>query len=454
MSGQGRSKQRVRGAGSLAVVGALGVAIVSFCPAALGSNSARGSAVATKSVDLGRALAAGRAGEVVVAGLSNGRQRTFALARYTADGRLDRRFGVGGMTLTSFGAKTSAGADALSIRPDGKTVVAGWAVVPPRIYSGFAIARYTRAGKLDRTFGRRGNVVTYFGGRKTVSSALGVASQRDGKVVAVGFASGWPSGGRTTFALARYTRQGTLDPSFGRGGKVVTDFGVHASAATVAIQRDGKIVVAGGGRVSDRARSAFALARYHPDGRLDRRFGNRGRVLTAVGEFDTEAVALIVQPDRKLVAAGNALVAGDTGFALVRYTPDGKLDSSFGDDGQAFNGAGSVSDLTIQRDGKLVTAGVGMRRYPAFSLARFLEDGSLDSSFGRGGNVQTAFHRTARAYAVVVRTDGKIVAAGAHWGRDFALACYTGSGRLARGFGKAGKALTDFAHAWAANPGN
>ena len=446
MRGQRRNKRVGEGARVAAMFGALGVAVASLCTVALGSNSAGGSTLVSRSVDLGRALVADRAGKVVVAGLSSGRQRTFALARYTAEGRLDRRFGVGGMVLTGFGPRTFAGANTLALRPDGKTVVAGWAFVPPRTYSGFAIARYTRTGQLDRTFGRDGKVMTYFGGRPNNTNAYGIANQRDGKVVVVGGTSGWPSG-KSTFVLARYMGRGTLDPSFGRGGEVVTDFGAYAGAAAVAIQADGKIVVAGGGRTA--GRTGFALVRYDADGRLDRSFGNRGRVLTPVGEGESAAVALVIQRDRKLVTAGNARVAGDAGFALIRYTPDGKLDPTFGNDGVAFNGAGSVSALTIQRDGKLVTAGIGMRRYPNFSLARFLEDGTLDQSFGRNGKLLTAFYRTARAYGVVARGDGTIVVAGAHWSRDFALAGYTSTGGLARSFGSAGRVLTDFGRAWA-----
>jgi uncharacterized delta-60 repeat protein len=422
------------------------VTVAALCTVAVGSSGAGGAGHTPRSIDLGRAVAADRAGKVVVAGLSNGRQRTFALARYTAEGRLDRRFGVGGMVLTGFGPGTFAGANALALRSDGKTVVAGWAHVPPRIASGFAITRYTRTGQLDRTFGRDGKVVTHFGGRPNNTNAYAVANQRDGKAVVVGGTSGWPSG-KSTFVLARYTRRGALDRTFGRGGKVVTDFGAYSSAAAVAIQADRKIVVAGGGRT--RGRTGFALARYDAVGRLDRSFGNRGRVLTPVGEGETAAVALVIQRDGKLVAAGNVRVAGDAGFALVRYTSDGKLDPTFGDDGVAFNGAGSVSALTIQRDGRLVTAGIGMRRYPNFSLARFLADGTLDQSFGGNGKLLTAFYRTARAYGIVPRADGTIVVAGAHWSRDFALACYTNTGALARSFGRGGKVLTDFGPAWA-----
>jgi uncharacterized delta-60 repeat protein len=401
---------------------------VAALTAALGSTGARGSEGRSGGVDLGSAVAVGPAGKVAVAGMSKGR---FALARYTVGGRLDRSFGTGGLELTSFGASAYGGANSIAINPDGKMVVAGWIVVPPRTGSAFAIARYTRAGKLDSTFGQNGRVVTYFG--RNSAGAEAIASQRDGKIVVAG-----PG------ALARYTRRGSLDRTFGRGGRVNTELVSYSSDATaVSIQADGKIVVAGGGRAGP-GRTGLALARYDAHGTLDRSFGNRGRVVSKVGEYDTQAEGLVVQPDGKLVVAVNAYVAGDAGFVLARYSRDGKPDPSFGSEGQVFNSAGSVTSLAIQRDRKLVTAGVGMRRYPSFSVARFLEDGTLDPSFGRDGKLLTQFHRTARAYDVVVGADGKIVVAGAYWGRDFAVARYTRTGRLDSSFGSGGKVVTDF----------
>ena len=245
-------------------------------------------------------MAVARDGKLVVAGLSRrGSLAGFALARYTADGALDRSFGTGGKVLTSFGRGSYGGARSLAVRPDGKVVVAGGAAVPPRIYNGFAMARYTVAGKLDRTFGRNGKVLMYFGSRRSnVSNLAAIAIQADGKVVAVGFSSYWPIGGRTRFALARYTVRGRLDRSFGRDGKVLTDFAPRgsSSANAVAIQPDGKIVAAGGAVLSDR--DYQALARYNADGTLDRSFGNRGKVVTKVGSF-SEPVGVFVQPDCK-----------------------------------------------------------------------------------------------------------------------------------------------------------
>jgi uncharacterized delta-60 repeat protein len=416
---------------------AMGVAVASLGTAAFASRGAsRSEARSRTSVDLAAAIAAGREGKVVVAGLSNGAERDFALARYTRRGRLDPSFGRGGKVLTGFGPRISAAATSVAIGRDGKIVAAG----------GEAIIRYTVAGKLDRTFGRGGKV---FDSAEAVSA---LAIQADSKVVTAG--SSWHRG-RNRFALARYTRRGRLDSTFGRGGKVVTDFGAGSSAHAnaVAIQPDGKIAVAGGAVKNRSAKYGLALARYNADGSLDSSFGSRGRVETKVGDWDSEAYGLVVQPDGKLVVTGNALVGGDSGFALVRYTVDGELDPTFGRDGQAFDSAGSVWALVGQRDGKLVTAGVGMGRHPNFSIARFLDDGSRDLTFGRNRKRLTDFGATARAYAVAVRPDGEIVAAGTFRGLDFALACYTRTGRLDARFGRGGKVTTDFGSAWTSRRG-
>jgi uncharacterized delta-60 repeat protein len=426
---------------AVAVVGSLGTV-------ALGSSSASGREGRYRSVDEARALAAGRDGKLVVAGISGGAYSgNFALARYTSSGRLDGSFGSGGKVVTSFGARSDAGAHSLAIHRDGRTVVAGSAHIPPRTDYAFAVVRYTGAGKLDRTFGRDGKVLTYFGSRGKTAYANAVAFQADGKVVAVG--SSWPSDGRSGFALARYTLRGRLDRGFGRGGKVLTYFGgprAYPMATAVAIQPDGKIVVAG--HMWDKGQKRFALARYNANATLDRSFGSRGLVKSKV-DLDGEAVGLVLQPDGKFVLSGNAHKGNDAGFALVRFGADGKLDPSFGRGGKVFNGVGSVSALAIQRDGKLVTAGFGMGRYRKFSLARFLEDGGLDEGFGRSGTLLTDFHTGASASAVAARADGKIVAAGTVLWRDFALARYTSTGRLDGSFGSRGKVRTDFGSVWA-----
>jgi uncharacterized delta-60 repeat protein len=435
--------RRERAAATVATVAAM---VASLGTVAHGSSSASGREGRSTSTDLANALAAARDGKLVVAGLSSKGEGDFALARYTSSGRLDRSFGTGGKVLTSFGPRSYAGARSLAVSPGGKIVAAGGAAVPPRIYNGFAIASYTVAGKLDRTFGRNGKVLTYLGsGRGNVSQLNAVAVQRDGKVVAVGFSSYWPMGGRSRFALARYTLRGRLDRGFGRGGKVLSDFAPRGSshANAVAIQPDGKIVAAGGTFLSGQdSQEKLALARYNADGTLDRSFGNRGLVVTKVGDLFAEAFGVFVRPDGKLLVVANG--------ALVRYGADGKLDLSFGRGGTAVDGVRHVSAAAIQRDGKLVVAGTGTGpHYRKFSLTRFLEDGSRDESFGRPGKLLADFGVRAVGNAVVVRADGKIVVAGTVGGRDFALAGYSSSGRLDGSFGSGGKVRTDFGSVWA-----
>lgn len=429
-----------------ATVAAVGIAFASLGLIALRSSSASGG---ERSVDIAYALAAGREGKLVVAGTSGssttGSEGDWALARYTARGTLDPGFGVKGRVLTHF--RHGGYPQAVAVQADGKPVLAGFVGGPGEAFV-FALARYTRRGKLDRGFGRNGLVLTNFGAGNS-SFATALAIQPDGKTVAVGTSLA----GYHSFVLARYTVRGRLDPSFGRGGRVLTSFGARsdADASAVALQPGGKIVAAG--TVLTGGQPDFALARYNADGTLDRSFGSGGRVVTKVGDED-HGFGVVVQPDGKVVIAGSAAAGTDPesgrgDLTLLRYAADGKLDASFGTGGQLRADAGVPEAVAIQPDRKLVTAGVrpgpNHREDPrVFALARCTEGGSLDPSFGRGGKLLTDFHAGARAVAVVVGAKGKIAAAGTVRAEDFALARYTSSGRLDGSFGRGGKVVTDF----------
>jgi uncharacterized delta-60 repeat protein len=185
---------------------------------------------------------------------------------------------------------------------------------------------------------------------------------------------------------------------------VISDFGSFSRAGAVAVQSDGRIVVAGGTSASD-----FALARYTRDGKLDPTFGDDGQVVTNFGciawypdcgmDSEEEAQAVVVQADGKIVAAGSSDVSGRTGekgcciraFALVRYLPDGSLDPSFGTEGKVvtpFPGNAYAEDLAIEPDGAIVAAGGGAGY---FALARYTTQGRLDPTFGVRGKVTTNF---------------------------------------------------------------
>ena len=294
--------------------------------------------------------------------------------------------------------------------------------------------RLLSAGELDPSFGTGGKVVTDFGG---TDSGQAVAVQSDGRIVVVGHR------GEADFVLARYNANGTLDTTFGSVGRVTTDFGGQDAAFAVAVQADGRIVTAG------RSGGAFALARYNVDGSLDAAFGSGGKVVTDLGTTDPTSTIfdIAVQPDGKIVAAGTR---GFDDFALARYNPDGTLDSSFGtggvvvtDFGPGFDGAGA---LELQIDGRIVVAGqAGVDDgHKDFALARYLPDGTLDTAFGGTGLVTTDFSGAFDgASGLVVQPDGKIVAAGISGFSDVALARYNSDGSLDPTFGSGGRVVTE-----------
>ena len=271
-------------------------------------------------------------------------------------------------------------------------------------------------GDLDTSFGGEGKVTTDFGDDRN-HEAHALAIQSDGKLVVAGGSTG---SGNSDFALARYRPDGTLDSTFGDAGTVLTDFGGGSFdfANALAIQADGKLVVAGWSNAN--GRWDFALARYLPNGTLDSTFGDAGTVLTDFGggSFDF-ANALAIQADGKLVVAGDSRGGGSFDFALARYLPDGTLDSTFGDAGTVLTDFGSenfdfANALAIQADGKLVVAGVSHNSDSSdFALARYLPNGTLDSTFGDAGKVLTDFNGSIDSVsAVTLQPDGKLVVAG------------------------------------------
>jgi uncharacterized delta-60 repeat protein len=355
----------------------------------------------------------------------------FALARYNTDGTLDASFGSDGTVTTDFGSSEDL-ALGVAIQPNGKIVAAGFSR-QAGTFEDIALARYNRDGTLDASFGSDGPVTSDFGSSN--DQAAGVAIQPNGRIVAAGSST---QAGTFDFALARYNPDGTLDASFGSGGKVTTDFGSSSDTGTgVAIQHNGAIVVAGS---SNQAGTGFdfALAQYNTDGTLDASFGSGGKVTTDFGSSNDQAAGVAIQPNDKIVAAGQSLQPGPTGddFALARYNPDGTLDASFGSGGKVTTDFGSSLDraqgVAIQSNGRIVAAGLSNQAGTFdFALARYNPDGTLDASFGSGGKVTTDFGSTLDlANGVAIQPHGRIVAAGlsnqAGTGFDFALARYFG----------------------------
>ncbi|MEP7339870.1 MAG: putative Ig domain-containing protein, partial [Acidobacteriota bacterium] len=365
----------------------------------------------------------------------------FALARYNSGGTLDASFGNGGVVSTPiFGSGTDI-AYALALQADGKLIAAGSSRSSTSIEQ-FALVRYNANGTLDTGFGAGGKVTT---NRSTGGVARAIVIRSDGKIIIGGTYN--QSSCCKNFVLGYFNSNGSLDTSAGTGGFVETDFSQDEAIQALVLQPDGKLVAIGHSGSS--ITYFFALARYNSDGSLDTSFGTGGKVLTDIsgGTID-QAYAAALQPDGKIVAAGyTSNNFGTASFALARYNGNGSPDTGFGTNGQLttpFTGGSVVYGVAAQLDGKLVAAGYTTNAASGydFALARYNSNGSLDTAFGPNdnGKVTTDFFGVPtasggdRAYAIGLQNDGKIVAAGYATstnlvlGDEFALARYEGGG--------------------------
>ncbi|MBP7449368.1 MAG: T9SS type A sorting domain-containing protein [Flavobacteriales bacterium] len=319
--------------------------------------------------DIGQSVAIQADGKILVAGYSNnGTDNDFALARYNTDGTLDNSFSVDGKVTTAVGMGDDRG-QSVALQPDGGIVVVGYA--HNGIDQDFALVRYNADGTLDNSFSTDGKVTTDFGMGHDYGKS--VAIQPDGKILVTGYAN---NGTDDDFALARYNMDGTLDNSFSADGKVTTAFGTDDNyGISVAIQPDGRIVVAGFSFIG--TDSDFALARYSVDGSLDYSFSVDGKVTTAFGTGGDVGYSVAIQPDGKIVVAGLSLIGTDGDFALARYNIDGSLDNSFSIDGKVTTTFGTGVDrgnsVAIQPDGRIVVAGYAyIGAEPDFAVARYI----------------------------------------------------------------------------------
>ncbi len=418
-----------------------GMGIVRYRPdGSLDADFGRGGVVAERTLQGGlspEALVIQTDGKTVLAGTASDLATAavgFGLARYNADGSLDSGFGSSGRVLTRVGGGV-AEAHALALQPDRDILAAGSGFKPEAAAVGnFAVARYTPDGALDETFGLDGGVVLT-PVAASGAEARAIALQADGRIVVAGtaFASGKTN---DALALARYNVDGSLDPSFGSGGSLITTFEASGAepgsspfrVAALLIQSDGNLVAVGsiGGH-----QGAFGLAGYLPSGALDVGFGTGGTVISNRAA-STQAYAAVLQPDGKIVVGGGPGAGTERlAFVLARYDPRGHLDASFGSGGfvtTVFPGGGSGAHaVTVGSNGMLVAAGAGYASAPpsqasgagqgpvngGFAVVRYLPNGATDTSFGSDGAVLTTVGDAGSVpAAVAIQGDGKLVTAG------------------------------------------
>jgi uncharacterized delta-60 repeat protein len=347
-----------------------------------------------------------------------------ALARLNTSGTLDSSFGSGGIVNNTFGADGPV--MAVAIQPDGKILAYASG------FFGGSVGRFNSDGSIDTTFGNGGFAVSKsLGSGPAILSVM--ALQADGKILVTG------SG-----LMGRYTSTGQLDTSFGGSGIAALN---SVIASAIAVQSDGKILVTTGvaaptelfGSPYLPSQQAGAIARYNTNGTLDTTFGISGQAACVAS-----AAAIAIQSNGKIVVAGTipsalmTIVSGgltfaslQTGFGVVRYNANGSVDTTFNPGGGIGTGGGVITGfgdsfpagaafaVAIQSNGEIVVAGqagIGNQQFSSssFVLARYTTTGHLDTAFGANGTVITTLGQNPLSYvsALAIQSDGKIVAAG------------------------------------------
>lgn len=356
-------------------------------------------------------------------------------------GTVDPTFGVGGIVVAPVGSGDDFGY-AAALQADDRIVVAGTCAAPN---DDFCLARFNLDGTLDTTLNGTGKLTTAI--RSEIDRAFAVAIQpSDQRIVLAGFSR---ESANDDFALARLNADGSPDTAFDGDGKVTTAVGsLGDQALAVAVQGDGRIVAAGYSLARNRN---LALVRYEGDGSLDTSFGGDGKVAVGIGTGNDEAYGVAVQGDGKIVVAGYAANGSHQDMLVARFTAAGALDASFGG-GTGFTritfGTGSEygQALAIQSDGKILVAGyarIGM--VFEFAIARVDQSGALDPTFGTGGKVLTPIGSRAQARAIDLANGGRFMVAGVariSGNHDFAVARYNSDGSLDTLFGGTGVVTT------------
>jgi uncharacterized delta-60 repeat protein len=355
-------------------------------------------------------------------------------------GFLDPTFANNGILDIDLGSEEDYGYD-IAVQPDGKIIVVGttifnWSYLP-------YVMRLNPDGTLDNTFSADG--IAYVDISATDDEASSVVIQPDGKIVIGG-------NGNYHFALVRLNSDGSLDNTFGTNGIATTEFGTSSdNLYSIVLQPDGKIVASGTKYLNIDSRM-FATARFNSDGTLDTSFSGDGKITTQIGTMLDFCLGNALQSDGKIVLVGTTETTTSSKIALVRYNPDGTLDTSFGANGIVRTAVGEDAigiGLALQPDDKIVVTGYSKTTFASNSelvTLRYNTDGSLDNTFDTDGIVFTPFGTAGGAGVdVLVQTDGKIVAVGRtsyDADGDFAIVCYNSDGSLDNTFNDDGIANT------------
>lgn len=357
-------------------------------------------------------------------------------------GFLDPSFGTSGTAFAPFISNYNYATD-IALQTDGKILVTGY-TEGLSVFRMF-IVRYDTSGHPDPTFTP---VISNLSPAGEIS--LDIAVQADGKIVIAGQTDNFPN---YLLLIARYNSDGSPDSSFGNNGYVLSAVGSSATAAELAIQPDGKILVAG---TTFQSSNDMLLMRFQSDGSIDSSFGQNGKALLDINNNPQEGIAMALQPDGKIVVAGST-ASMQTAFDAVcaRYLPNGLPDLNFGTNGVYISTQNTTDDdaaygIALQPDGKIVLAGYTYTNftYSDNLIIRLDSAGIPDNTFnGNGYVVHNGNSNDHAATNVLIQPDGKIVITGHRYNtnKDLMLARFNATGTIDTTFGNAGNVYTDIA---------
>jgi len=374
----------------------------------------------------------------------------FVLERYNSEGSIDTSFATNGRAVTSFGLGNDS-ARAITLQPDGKIIAVG-----SSFNARFAIARYTIDGILDTTFDNDGKLTTSF-----LGMACFVKVHADGRILVAGRTNSETS---VNFTILRCNTNGSYDLSFDGDGIATNPENLFENDSysfnSLSEQPDGKFLLTTTVS-SESTASTFTVRRYNPDGTTDTAFGVNGKATTTIQAGYNDARSLAIQSDGKILVAGysHPLSSSQRTFNVIRYDGNGTLDASFGSAGKARATFDSTNDestvLLLQPNQKLIA--IGTKRnylengyfYQDIALSRYGSDGNLDLSFGNAGKTISVFGSNLNSISkAILQPDGKIVLVNRYslpFGNvySYELIRYTNSGNLDLSFGNNGKAALD-----------
>lgn len=338
-------------------------------------------------------------------------------ARYLPSGLLDTSWNSTGTVITPIGGTTDSIANAVTLQPDGKALLAGMCHNGTNL--GFCAVRYNPDGTLDTTWNGTGIVSTSIGSASSIASS--VILQSDGKVLLAGSCTF--SVNLTSLCVARYLPGGTLDTSWNVTGTVVTPVGgTNDIGRAMALQPDGKILL--GGTCSNGSFREFCTVRYDTSGALDLTWNGTGKaMLPVVVGIDNYVSSVALQPDGKILLGGLCASNPNTNadFCSARFKSDGTLDFTWNGTGKVVTSIGINSDaantIALQPDGKILMGGycAAVGGGSNFCAVRYLINGALDTTWNGTGIVITPMGLTIRsdlAYAMALEPDGKVLLAG------------------------------------------